>query len=321
MANKWIIGAENAGQRLDVFLTEKLAPTTRSAIAKRLKAGVGAVNAKIASVHTFLKNGDIVTYDPDELAFSAHKSKKGSAKSKVGSEATLPVPDFKDLIIKETPDWIVIDKPTGLVAHPDANHPRNTLADLFVDYDPSVAKICEDPARPGIVHRLDKEASGLMVLARTQDAFDSLKKQFAAHTVNKKYLAMVYGAPPADEGDIKFRIARSTKGGRMASHPVNDTLGKAAWSHYKVVRRDKNSSLLEVEIFSGRTHQIRAHLHALDCPIVGDPLYVTKNEKYKANNPGTRLMLQSVSLEFEDPKTGERISFSLPPDKAFSKKI
>ncbi|MFA6161345.1 MAG: RluA family pseudouridine synthase [Patescibacteria group bacterium] len=324
MKNQWKIKESDAGARLDVFLAEKLTDTTRSAIAKKLKAGAGFVNNKKATVHAFLKVGDKVEFrpslkhEPDLSApsDSAQDDKRGSSQDAKGRKR--PFKDVKSLIVKETPDWMVINKPAGILVHPDANEQDGTLVDLLIAHYPPLAKIGEDPSRPGIVHRLDREVSGLMVVAKTQDAFDGLKKQFAQRKTQKYYLALVHGAPPQDEGEIKFRIGRSKTEARMAAIPVNSTDGKAAWSHYKIIKKKKNFTLLEVQIMSGRTHQIRAHLFALNCPIVGDQLYIKQNSKFKIQNSNNRLMLQSYKMSFIDPKTGKEQAFELKPDPMFA---
>lgn len=303
MTKHLTVDAENAGKRLDVFLAEELvADLTRSGIAKQLKAKKGRVNGKVASVHQFLKTGDLVEFDMPQ---------KQTAK-----EAAVEIADVAPLkIIDETPEYIVIDKPTGLLVHPDVHHAQGTLVDALVAHDPKIAKIGEDPSRPGIMHRLDKEVSGLMVIAKTQDAFDSLKKQFAEHTVDKRYIALVHGELRQDEGDIKFRIARSTSKGRMAAHPEGEEVGRAAWTHYKTLKRYHNASLVELNILSGRTHQIRAHMLAFSHPVIGDPLYKRRLEDRKIVAP--RLMLQSVHLSFKDPTSGETRTYDLPPVKEF----
>lgn len=346
MENTWKVGFNDANKRLDVFLTEKIPHASRSAIAKELKRGGGTINGKPASVHAFLKEGDVVIFKPitaekvrksaspkvrsanykprnaedlearnaklgDKMESVVRKSESPNG-SRITDHGSRPIPK----IIKETKDWLVIDKPTGLLVHPTIAEETDTLVDWLVEHDPKIGKIGEDPSRPGIMHRLDREVSGLMVVAKTQDAFDSLKKQFAEHTTTKNYLALAHGSLPKDEGEIKFKIARSKQGGRMAARPEGDEQGKAAWTHYKVLKRFKNATLVELEIMSGRTHQIRAHLFALGCPIVGDELYTRKDIKPIKTD---RLMLQAVKLEFDDPATAERQTFSLPADPAFEK--
>jgi 23S rRNA pseudouridine1911/1915/1917 synthase len=308
--NQWTIKPESAGQRLDVFLADKMPDTTRSAISKKLKAGAGSIDGKKAAVHTFLKVGQKVRFEQIVATTVRHEKQ-----IRVAQPVTIKL---KDIVIKETPDWIVVNKPAGLLVHPDSQHEDGTLIDVLIAHFPPLAKVGEDPSRPGVVHRLDKEVSGLMVVAKTQDAYDNFKQQFSHHQTKKVYLALVQGAPPKEDGDIRFRIARSGTHARMSARPENDPRGKVAWSHYRVLKRIKNYTLLEVEILSGRTHQIRAHLFALRCPVVGDQLYKTSNlqERVDARHPA-RLMLQSVELTFDDPQTGERLTFSIPPDPSF----
>ncbi len=317
MAKKWNIKPEESGERLDVFLTSKIPSLTRSAIAKRLKAGAGLINGKKASVHAFLKTGQ-------EVSFEAASKPRASLKKNV-----LPAGekrrhfDLGKMIVEETPGWIVVNKPAGILVHPDTLHKDGTLVDLLIEHYPPLVKVGEDLERPGIVHRLDKEVSGLMVVAKTQDAFDGLKNQFSHHQTKKIYLALVQGAPPKEEGDIRFRIARSGTKARMAARPESESRGKAAWSHYKVIKKSRKYSLLQVEILSGRTHQIRAHLFALGCPVVGDQLYVGKDAKGRLGREGRsdRIMLQSVELTFNDPGNNEKLTFKLPPDPSFAEFI
>lgn len=303
MKHELTVPPHASGERLDRFLTSALPDLTRSQIAKRLKAGGATVNGKETSVHRFLQAGDVVVFDEEARSEAVKKQDIKIAN----------VPPLK--IIEETKDWIVIDKPAGLLVHPDANHPTGTLVDALVAHDKKIAKIGEDPSRPGIMHRIDREVSGLMVIAKTQDAYDSLKKQFAEHSVDKRYHALVHGFVKEDEGDIKFRIARSKSKSRMAARPEGEEEGKAAWTHYKTLKRFAAASLLELNILSGRTHQIRAHLLAFNHPVMGDPLYGRKDDDKRHKPP--RLMLQSVHLEFKDPSTGDTRSFDLPPDPAF----
>lgn len=301
----WSITSESSGDRLDVFLTSQLLDLSRSAIQKAIKNGHVTVNGKAASVHKFLKEGDEVRYAPvEEVKANPFEERTG-----------LPMPELSDLIIEETNDWMVIDKPAGLLVHPDAKTKEGTLVDLLIAHDPAIAKVGEDPERPGIVHRLDREVSGLMVIAKTQAAYDSFKEQFAGRKTEKHYLALVHGELPAEEGDIKFRIARSTSKARMAARPSHEEEGKAAWTHYIVRERFRGATLADIEIFSGRTHQIRAHLHALGCPVIGDELYALKKTERTIQAP--RVMLQSIRLSFQDPSTNEGKQFTLEPDPAF----
>lgn len=311
MKNKtWLIGPEDQDERLDIYLTFEMPERSRSTIQKMIKAKHIKVNGKVATVHRFLKAGDKIEWNGEEA-----KRREVVRKDVVHA----PLPAIEDLIVEETPDWIVLDKPSGLLVHSDSEVSGGTLVDLLVAHYPPIAKVGEDPERPGIMSRLDREVSGLIVVAKTQAAFESLKQQFAGRGVSKKYLTLCHGTLPDEEGDIKFRIARSTTQPRMAARPANETEGKAAWTHYKVKERFIGATLAELEILSGRTHQIRAHLHAMGSPVIGDMLYKIKNTERNVKAP--RLMLQSVSLEFNDPASGERKHFELAPVPEFEQMI
>lgn len=301
MDNIWKIEPPLTRIRLDVFLAEKLPGITRSHIAKLLKTGAGIVNGKVASVHTFLKPGDEVRFENTDAADAVQQAK-------------IPAPPLT--IVDEAPDYLVIDKQSGILVHPDSKMHHGTLVDAVLAFDPTIGKIGEDPERPGIVHRLDKDVSGLIVVARTQKGYDALKAQFAQHETEKAYLALVYGEIIKDEGDIKFRIARSKTRGRMAARPEHEVEGKAAWTHYKVVQRHRNATLLELQIISGRTHQIRAHMLAMNHPVIGDTLYTRSGLERNVKAP--RLMLQCIRLAFTDPSTGERKEYELPPVPQFA---
>ncbi|MEK7473528.1 MAG: RluA family pseudouridine synthase [Patescibacteria group bacterium] len=305
----WTVEGGDTGERLDVFLAFALPDRSRSGIQKLIKNKHVTVNGASATVHRFLKEGDKVMWDGGESVTRNAQHITENAPSDVTPYA------LRDLIVEETDGWIVLDKPTGLLVHADAKTKEGTLIDVILAHDPSIAKIGEDPVRPGIMHRLDREVSGLMVVAKTQHAYDELKRQFASREVRKIYLAMCHGSLPDEEGDIKFRIARSTTQPRMAARPSHEEEGKAAWTHYRVKERFKGATLVELEILSGRTHQIRAHMHAMQCPVMGDALYAIKNTERNVKAP--RLMLQSVELEFTDPDSGDRKHFELAPIPEF----
>ncbi len=304
----WIVEAEQIKQRLDRFLETRVPMPSRSLLQACIKRGQVRVNDELVTVHHFLKEGDKVTFDPDAKPLVDAASSSASKKK---------LPKLK--IIKETSDWMVIDKPIDLLVHPTAKSTEMTLVDLIIAHAPEIARVGEDPTRPGIVHRLDRDTSGLMVIAKSPCAYESLRHQFAQHSVHKTYLALVQGVMHQDQGEIKFRLSRSQSKGRMAAHPVESENGRAAWTYYKVLERLIGASLLELEIFSGRTHQIRTHLHALEHPVLGDRLYHT-SRPLKRVVP-SRLCLQSVGLTFEDPATGEPREFHLDPDPVFEEML
>ncbi len=296
----WTVEAAQINTRLDVFLAGVQSERTRSGIQKAIQRGLVTVNGQPTSVHRFLKEGDVIELKEETAKKAPTKSLKD-----------MPLP----VIVKETADWIVVNKPAGLLVHPSVTSNEPTLADWFLERYPEVAKVGENPIRPGVVHRLDRDVSGLLVLAKTQMAFDALKKDFAQRRVEKRYLAFVHGEILQDEDDIKLKIARSSSKARMAARPEKAE-GKAAWTHIKVRERFVGATLLDVEILSGRTHQIRAHLHGIGHPVIGDTLYAIKQTD--RNIPEAPLLLQSVHLSFNDPTTGTREIFDLPAEAMFN---
>jgi 23S rRNA pseudouridine1911/1915/1917 synthase len=221
-------------------------------------------------------------------------------------------------LIYETPDYVVLNKPAGVLVHrvkikDGETRDEPTLADLVAERYPEVKKVGDDPeTRPGIVHRLDKETSGVIIVARTQEYFEYLKKLFQDKKITKKYTALVYGDVKENEGVIDKSIGlksgtikRTVHGGRMV---------KEAITHYKVIGRYDGYTLLEVFPKTGRTHQIRVHLASIGHPIVGDSLYGGKKEKRSDTGAG-RQFLHAGSIEFE-AKPGELVSFAseLPDD-------
>jgi 23S rRNA pseudouridine1911/1915/1917 synthase len=311
MSGTWTAGFADADKRLDVFLAEK-AGLSRAQAKKQVEAGGFTVNGKTVAAHYFLREGDTIA-----AAKTAPRSSSKTAPVKAEKKSSTA--KIKLQIINETPAWIVVYKSAGVLMHPDHDNPDGTLVDAVIAHAPQVAKIGEDPSRPGIVSRLDKDVSGIVVIAKTQDAFDDLKRQFAEHSVTKEYVALVHGDVPKEEGDLKFRIARSTSKARMAARPAtggDDDESQAAWTHYAVEQRWQGATQLRLQILTGRTHQIRAHLHAFGHPVIGDPLYKLKQTKRKIN--GTRVMLQSVKLAFTDPVSGERVTFEQPLDPEFN---
>lgn len=305
---KWTVTEDQVDMRLDHFLTQET-DKTRSSLQNAIKQGRVTVSGEKPTVHRFLRLGDEIVFTPEVKPTALER-----AEEKV-KNPHLRLPTLADILIDTQPDYYVINKPAGLMVHPDNRGEGDTLVDVILTAEPAIVKIGEDPSRPGIVHRLDKDVSGLMLIARTQKGFDVLKDEFAQRHVKKTYIALVHGALPHDEDDVKFRIARSTSKARMAALPQNDSEGKAAWTHYRVLERFRSATLAQIEILSGRTHQIRAHMHALGCPVVGDGLYNIKKTEYRTIS--TRLLLQSVGIDFTDPATGERKSYTIERDPAF----
>ena len=234
-------------------------------------------------------------------------------------------------IIFEDENYLIINKPAGLIVHGGPGIKEEVLVDFLIKRYPKIKEVGDDILRPGIVHRLDKEVSGLMVIAKTKDAFENLKKQFKNRDIHKEYLALVHGQINKDEEEINFPIKRARDGYKMAAIPFNSqkiltrenlknrdvgniqalAKARAAVTTFKVIKRFINFTYLSVKIKTGRTHQIRVHLHAYGHPLVGDNLYFTSKSKIKNKkiNLG-RIFLVANNLSFKD-LSGEIKNFQI----------
>lgn len=268
--------------RIDQFLTMKMPEKSRASWQKAITIGKVKVDGKSVSKHYKIKAGEIVQISEIE---------------KKDSESILP--DIQT--IEETDDYIVIDKPSGVLSHGNNNNNNPSVVDWALSYSKSIKEVGDDPSnRPGIVHRLDKNASGLMVIAKTNAFFDHLKSQFQTREVEKEYKALVHGTNIEDEGMISFRIKRTKRSGKMAAVPIEGEEGKEAITEFKVLERYTSSTLLLVQPKTGRTHQIRVHFFATEHPIVGDTLYKSKHFSDKLDKKLDRLFLHANSISFTD---------------------
>jgi len=301
---KLIITEEEVGKRIDLLLTEKLPDQTRNKIQKLIKQELITINDKIATPHQKTKIGDIIEIK--------------SLVAKITNPKTIIKDEYlpKVKIIEENPEYLIINKPAGLTVHGTKHVLGKTLVDVLLKDYPELSKIGDDPDRPGIIHRLDRDVSGLMVIPRTQDSFDNLKTQFQKRTIKKRYIGLVYGNILKKEDEINFPIARSNDGYKMAALPITykgepNPNGKRAISFFHVIKKFFNFTLVEVKIKTGRTHQIRVHMSAYGYPLVGDDLYGNrvnreKNNRYKLG----RVFLAACELEFTN-LAGERKNYKI----------
>jgi len=288
------IKQSDINQRLDIWLAKKLSQS-RSQIQKLIKQSYVFVNDEPESVHYKIKEGDKVSI-------------KSIEKRSAISQKNNKMPRFK--IVAETNDYLIINKPAGVIMHGGEGINELTLADAIQKKYPAIKKIGDDPQRPGIVHRLDKEASGLIVVAKTNKMFEHLKKQFQSRKIIKKYTTLVYEKTSKEEDKINFPISRSAKGYKMAAHANNQT-GREAITEFEVKQHFINYTLLEVKIKTGRTHQIRVHMSAYGHPIVGDNLYGTRKTKKKNEKLDLgRIWLHAHYLAFKN-LAGEQEEFEI----------
>ncbi|MBU0731537.1 RluA family pseudouridine synthase [Patescibacteria group bacterium] len=276
---------KDQGQRLDKFLVARFPDISRTRLQKVVQDGLVLVNKKNQTKHYKVLAGDELDVNFED--FDVQASQPDISPNK----------NVKFEIISEDDNYIIINKPAGLIIHPSESHPEpDTLVNGLLARFPEIAEVGEDSLRPGIVHRLDKEVSGLLAVTKTQPAFLDLKEKFEERKIYKEYIALVHGVPSKAKDEITFSIARSDTSGKMAARP--DDSGRPAKTEYEIIEKYDHFSLLKVVIHTGRTHQIRVHLNAIGHPVVGDNLYRPK--KLKAELELDRIFLHSHKLEFED---------------------
>jgi len=295
----YTVQPEENDSRLDVLLAKRFVGHSRSQLQKLIKSGAVKLNGKKVTPHIAVETGDIIESATD-LAIVIEKP-----------TSLVPRPDIAINVIHDEGSFAVVEKPAGLLMHPTVRSETETLAAALLARWPEIAAVGESWERPGIMQRLDKEASGLVVIAKNAKAYESLKKQFQEHTIEKEYSVLAHGHPPKDAGTIDLAIGRAASGEKMAARSEPMEGDRPAVTHYRVEEYYTNSALLAVRTETGRTHQIRAHLKALGCPVVGDTLYHPKQgQGFKTASP--RLFLHARLLAFANPATGIRVEFRSP---------
>jgi 23S rRNA pseudouridine1911/1915/1917 synthase len=285
-----VVRSSEAKLRLDQFLAKRLPEFSRSRLQRLIRTGFVRLNDAMTRPRQVVRGGDRI-----ELA-----------EPPLEKIETLPEQISLEVLFEDD-DLIVINKPAGLVVHPGAGHREHTLVNALLNHCTTLSGI-GGKERPGIVHRLDKETSGCLVAAKNDSAHRDLSRQFAERTVEKIYLALVAGKLRRVTGVIDEKIGR---------HPVHRqrmtataSRGRAARTEYRVVRSSERASLVECRLHSGRTHQIRVHLHHLGQPLLGDKVYASRFAK-----DFPRQMLHAWKLGFRHPRTQEWKSFEAPlPD-------
>jgi 23S rRNA pseudouridine1911/1915/1917 synthase len=262
-SRKWTVGSDGAGVRLDAFLRAQLPFLSRRQLAYALREQCFSVNGRRARKGGRLVEGDVLQFDGPAAWLSA---------------APIPNPRLAVPVVYEDADLLALDKPAGMDCHGFSGRSHDTLANFLLAYRPTLSAIGKNRWEPGLIHRLDRETSGLVLVAKTQGGFDDLRHQFRRRLVEKKYLALVWGSC-ADQGTIAFPLAHDAIDGRkmrVISQGDAATAENKIWQAltlYRKLAEQQGLSLLELEMKTGVTHQLRAHLAAIAHPIVGDRLY------------------------------------------------
>lgn len=285
---------KESGIRLDKALAD-LTELSRSQANEAIKNGNILVNGKAVKAKYSVKEGDLVTYDlpePEVLEYEAE--------------------DIPLDIVHEDDDVAVVNKPQGMVVHPSVGHTSGTLVNALMYHIHDLSSI-NGVVRPGIVHRIDKDTSGLLMIAKNDRAHQALAEELKDKKSLRKYLAIVHGNISNDRGVIEAPIGRSEKDRKKQAVMAK---GKPAVTHFKVLERFGNYTLVELTLETGRTHQIRVHMAYIGHPVAGDPLYGPR-KTLKGNGQ----FLHAQTLGFTHPTTGESLRFSVEPPAIFQETL
>lgn len=282
---------ENENERLDRFLSQSLL-VSRSRIVQLIENGNVLVNGKTENKNYRLnKNDEVLVEMPEDQEIDAEPE-------------NIPLD-----IVYEDSDIIVVNKPQDMVVHPAPGNPRGTLVNALLFHCKDSLSGINGKLRPGIVHRIDKDTSGLMIVAKNDSAHNALSEMFKDHTFTRQYHAILYGAPKEDEGTVHLAIGRSKKDRKkMTFYPIGTPNTKDAKTHYKVLQRFNHYSYVELTLETGRTHQIRVHMLSLGCPVVGDPLYAPGRKNFDLVGQ----CLHAKNIGFRHPISGEQMFFDSP---------
>ena len=290
--NSWIEVKDEIEERVDSYLAKEL-NISRSKVQKLIKQGLVTVNEKVVSSNYIVKCGDFISVN-DDLDY----------------EISVEAEDIEIDVIYEDCDLLVINKVSGMVVHPAPGHYSHTLVNALL-YRFQISG--GEKYRPGIVHRLDKDTSGLMMVAKGEKTHEKLSRMIANKEVERHYLAIVDGVIKHDTGTIDAPIGRDANNRQKMA--VTDVHGKEAITHFRVLETFSNHTLVECILETGRTHQIRVHMAYIGHPVSNDPLY----GRGKSTEFGQ--MLHSKSIKFKHPTTGKELFFEVDPPKEFLEKL
>ena len=280
---------EHEDQRIDRYLTEMLPEQSRSFFQKLIRDGFVMVNRIIVKVNYRLKTGDVIEIDiPDAVP-------------------TEIVPENIPLdILYEDDDLLIVNKPKGLVVHPAVGHSTGTLVNAIMYHCQGNLSGINGEIRPGIVHRIDKDTTGSLIICKNDEAHRNIAEQIKEHSVTRRYVGVVAGTFSEESGTVEGAIGRHPNDRKRMT--INEKNGKPAVTHYRVLQTLKGASFMEFELETGRTHQIRVHMASISHPLLGDTVYGNSKNPYKLQGQA----LHARTIGFIHPTTGEYIEVSAP---------
>ncbi len=282
------------GKRLDVFLAEALCDLTRSRIQKLIAEGCITVNGNVVRANYKLRGEDVVEVEIPEA-----------------KETQIQPEEISLDIVYEDEHMLVVNKPQGMVVHPAAGNYSGTLVNALMAHCGHNLSGINGEIRPGILHRIDKDTSGLLMVAKDDKAHLGLSEQIKEHSLTREYLALVHGRIKEDSGTIDAPIGRDEKDRKKMT--ITQKNSKDAVTHFFVLERFDKYTFIRCRLETGRTHQIRVHMSKKGHPIVGDPVYGTKKEEFKLNGQ----LLHAHMIGYMHPTTGEYMEFSRPVPEYF----
>ena len=296
MREECFVTEETAGDRIDKFLAEQYEELSRSFLQKLLKSGEVMVGGCPVKASYKVTEGDQISFEVPEAV-----------------EPEIVPEEIPLDILYEDHDVILVNKPKGMVVHPGAGHYSGTLVNALLYHCGDSLSGINGVMRPGIVHRIDRDTTGSLLVCKNDLAHRSIAEQLKVHSITRKYRAIVYGNIKEDEGTIDAPIGRHpVERKKMA---INYKNGKEAVTHYRVLERFRNYTYIECQLETGRTHQIRVHLSSLHHPLLGDEVYGPKENPFHLEGQ----TLHAMVLGFDHPSTGEYIEFSAPLPEYFEK--
>ncbi len=285
----FIADIEHEDQRIDRYLTEMLPEQSRSFFQKLIRDGFVTVNHIIVKVNYRLKTGDLIEIDiPDAVP-------------------TEIVPENIPLdILYEDDDLLIVNKPKGMVVHPAVGHSTGTLVNAIMYHCQGNLSGINGEIRPGIVHRIDKDTTGSLIICKNDEAHRNIAEQIKEHSVTRRYVGVVAGTFSEESGTVEGAIGRHPNDRKRMT--INEKNGKPAVTHYRVLQTLKGASFMEFELETGRTHQIRVHMASISHPLLGDTVYGNSKNPYKLQGQA----LHARTIGFIHPTTGEYIEVSAP---------